>query len=444
LHRYAAALLFALMALLLAASGANAAAPALTITPSYFGNAGTNGWYVGPVTVNWDIEPKDPGNTSSGCDGVKIAVETTGTTVTCTAWNADGAKFQTTTKLIKIDMTPPAASLAPSRGPDSGGWYNHSVSVSFAGNDAISGVDSCSAVKSYSGPDSESAVISGSCTDRAGNVGSVSFAFKYDSTAPSVTAVPARGPDANGWYNHAIAVAFSGADGTSGIASCSSASYSGPDNPTTALAGSCTDKAGNATGASFPLKYDSTPPKLLKLAATAGNRRLVLSWVASPDTQLIHVMRTSSARGVKVGLVYSGTGARFRDTRLKVGARYQYTVTAIDQAGNSVSKTLAVTATGALLAPTPAQTVSRPPLLRWTPVKGAAYYNVQLVRGKKILSAWPATNHFRVPRSWIFEGHRYRLHRGVYRWYIWPGFGTFSSNRYGSVLGGSSFVFSPG
>src|SRR5438046_2454809 len=99
---------------------------------------------------------------------------------------------------------------------------------------------------------------------------------------------------------------------------------------------------------------------------------------------------------------------------------------------------------GPLLAPTPAQSVSRPPLLRWTAVKGAGYYNVQLVRGQKILSAWPATNHFRVPRSWVFQGHRYRLHRGVYRWYVWPGFGAFSSHKYGSVLGGSSFVFSPG
>jgi hypothetical protein len=283
----------------------------------------------------------------------------------------------------------------------------------------------------------------GNCTDNAGNVGQASFGLKFDATAPSAAAIPARPPDANGWYNHPIAVAFSGGDATSGIASCSSATYSGPDNPSKVVAGGCTDNAGNSAGVSFPLKYDSTPPKLSKLATTAGNRRLVLSWVASPDTQLVQVLRTSSAHGVKTGLVYSGKSASFRDTHLKVGARYRYTVTAIDQAGNSVAKTLAVTATGALLAPTPMQTVSRPPVLRWIAVKGAAYYNVQLVRGKKILSAWPATNHFQVPRSWVYQGHRYRLHSGVYRWYVWPGFGTLSANKYGSVLGGSSFVYSP-
>ena len=77
-------------------------------------------------------------------------------------------------------------------------------------------------------------------------------------------------------------------------------------------------------------------------------------------------------------------------------------------------------------------------------MKGADYYNVQVVRGKKILSAWPGTNHFRLPRSWVYKGHRYRLHRGVYRWYVWPGFGTFSASKYGNVLGGSSFVYSSG
>ena len=41
--------------------------------------------------------------------------------------------------------------------------------------------------------------------------------------------LPDRGPDANGWYNHGLNVGFSGSDGVSGISSCSSGSYSGPD-----------------------------------------------------------------------------------------------------------------------------------------------------------------------------------------------------------------------
>jgi hypothetical protein len=419
---------------------AAAAAPP-TVTSTIFGTSGANNWFISDVIINWTIQSSLP-YTSTGCNGVKLTADTTETDVTCSATNTDGTGSQTLK--IKIDKTRPAVTASPVRSPDANGWYNHAVAVNFSGTDATSKIASCSS-STYAGPDTASGAVIGSCTDNAGNVGQASFGLKFDSTAPSVAAVPARPPDANGWYNHPVTVAFAGGDSTSGIASCSSSTtYSGPDNPSKVLAGNCTDNAGNSAGASFRLKYDSTPPKLSKLGATAGNRKVVLSWVASPDTQLVQVMRASSARGVKSGLVYSGKGAGFRDTHLKIGARYQYTVTAIDQAGNSASKTLAVTATGALLAPTPAQTVSRPPLLRWTPVRGADYYNVQVVRGKKILSAWPATNHFRLPRSWVFQGHRYRLHRGVYRWYVWPGFGAFSANRYGSVLGGSSFVFSSG
>jgi hypothetical protein len=84
--------------------------------------------------------------------------------------------------------------------------------------------------------------------------------FEYDATPPSVTASPARGADANGWYNHAVAVAFSGSDGVSGLAGCTSATYSGPDSGSASVSGSCTDKAGNTGSASFGLRYDATPP----------------------------------------------------------------------------------------------------------------------------------------------------------------------------------------
>ena len=53
--------------------------------------------------------------------------------------------------------------------------------------------------------------------------------FKIDTDAPAVTtASPDRAPDAGGWYSHPVIVTFSGNDTTSGIASCTTASYSGP------------------------------------------------------------------------------------------------------------------------------------------------------------------------------------------------------------------------
>ena len=164
---------------------------------------------------------------------------------------------------FKIDKDKPTVTGAsPDRSPNGNGWFNGPVTVTFAGTDPTSGIASCTQT-TYSGPDSGSAVVTGTCTDVAGNVSASStFGLKFDSTPPSVTASPARPPDANGWYTHSIAATFAGTDSTSGIDSCTSATYAGPDTSSASLSGTCTDKAGNSAGASLPLQYDSTAPTL--------------------------------------------------------------------------------------------------------------------------------------------------------------------------------------
>ena len=117
-------------------------------------------------------------------------------------------------------------------------------------------------------------------------------------------------------------------------------------------------------------------------------------------------------------------------------------ITGFDDAQNRADQTLTFTASGALLTPAPGEQVklgSRT-VLTWTRVKKASYYNLQLMRGAKVLSAWPVRASFQLPRSWVYQGRRYRLRPGVYRWYVWPGIGPISANRYGDQLGSSSFV----
>jgi hypothetical protein len=115
-------------------------------------------------------------------------------------------------------------------------------------------------------------------------------------------------------------------------------------------------------------------------------------------------------------------------------------VAVVDEASNRSGQQVTHVGTGALLRPAPAERVSSPPLLSWTPVKGARYYNVQVLRGKRVLAAWPARTTLQLKRTWRLNGRRYRLRPGVYRWYVWPGFGRISANRYGGRLGGSTFV----
>ena len=83
-----------------------------------------------------------------------------------------------------------------------------------------------------------------------------------------MTGRPDRAPDAGEWYRRSVGVAFAGTDATSGVASCSSSSYTGPDSGQATVNGTCTDMAGNTGSGSFGLKFDATAP-----AATAAANR---------------------------------------------------------------------------------------------------------------------------------------------------------------------------
>jgi hypothetical protein len=250
--KLAAAVVAALALLLVPAAGAPGPSISYTVTA---GTAGTNGWYRSAVTVRIDVSSA----TDTTCPVVKTFQSNADSPWSCTA--TDGTATTSLTVNFKIDTdTPSVTGESTSRGPDHNGWFNHALTVAFAGSDKTSGIASCSSV-AYSGPDSGSASVTGTCTDVAGNVSDpATYTFKYDSTPPTVTASAARAPDANGWFNHPVAVSFGGSDATSGVDTCSSATYSGPDNATASVAGSCVDAAGNSAAGSFALKYDATPP----------------------------------------------------------------------------------------------------------------------------------------------------------------------------------------
>jgi len=331
-----------------------------SIVPTAYGTLGANGWYVSNVFVSWTIAPLPYVSASSDCADTWV--------------NTDG-------------VTNLNCSVV---------WTNGTASVPLT--------------------------------------------VKVDKIPPAVHGVPSRPPDANGWYNKPVTISFAGTDATSGVAGCSSTNYGGPATATAVVSGTCTDKAGNVGTASLSFPYDSTPPAPLgDVTVKHEDKAVLLSWKASTDTKTVQVTR-SGAKGAPK-LVYSGSASSYQDQGLRPGAKYKYTLTAFDAASNSTADKVGVTATGRLIDPFPGESVTSPLRLFWVPVKGAKYYNVQLIKGHKVLSAWPTRASFKVPHKWVYRGHHYKLRHGVYRWYVWPGIGARARAKYGRLLGSSTFRY---
>ena len=231
-----------------------------TVSFTMTGTQGSNGWFRSDVTIHWMVS--EPVDSSSGCELAELVTEEGQSSHTCTVTFSGGTIVATATP--KIDKTAPSVdAVTPAREPDSNGWYNHPVGMVVTGSDGTSGIASCSSPE-YAGPDGAAQDVTATCTDAAGNTSApAAVTLKYDATAPGVTAGPARKPDAGGWYNHNVAITATGTDAVSGVASCSTPSYSGPDNPAAAVDASCTDNAGNTSDPLVAtLKYDSTPPTI--------------------------------------------------------------------------------------------------------------------------------------------------------------------------------------
>ncbi len=309
-------------------------ATAPTITAADSGDAANaNGWFNRPVAFT--IRGTDatsglagcPGTTYSGPDSANASV-----TGVCSdrAGNSSSRAFP-----LQYDATPPdVGDGQPARAADAAGWYNHPVAVVFSGTDQLSGIDTCS-TPPYSGPDSAMAAVVGTCIDKAGNAGAMRpRSLKYDETPPIVTAVRTdRPPDHGAWFNAPVRLALEATDATSGVAECPPVTYGGPDSASVSLTGTCRDVAGNAAGRTFPLSFDATPPRLTKLSASGGDRRVTLRWRATGGAAAVEILRSPGLDGAPTSVVFRGAGDGFVDSKVVNGNRYAYEVRVLDAAG---------------------------------------------------------------------------------------------------------------
>ncbi len=156
---------------------------------------------------------------------------------------------------------PPSAAC---NGGGCGGWFRGGVTVTWsydpAGVTAASGCGPAAVTEDTGGATFTCTVTYG------GPFYGNSVTVRKDSSPPSVNATTSRDPDGNGWYTKPVSFGFSGDGGPSGIASCTSGTYGGPDGGAVTISGTCTDGAGNSASTSFSIKYDATAPEVAAAA----------------------------------------------------------------------------------------------------------------------------------------------------------------------------------
>src|SRR5437899_3347759 len=385
-----------LLAVFLAFVPAGAIAAGGGISPSC--NPGNcSGWYKVPVTVQFVITPL-PGNSvtpGAECGPYTQSSDTTGVTRNCVVVFTDSVG--STTSRASASCTDNAGNVggagvpvnydsgAPSidsitfdRPPDSNGWYNHPVRVTFHGSDGGSGIAACTDV-TYPGPDTNSTTVNGTCTDKAGNrAGGTSPAFKYDATPPTISNV---GFD---WDDGTATLTWTASPDTKAIEIDRTPGTPGPD-PSAVFKGLASTF--EDTGLTNKVKYVYT----ISGYDEAGNK-------ASESVSIVPGAKLySPARGSIV------TSLPLLAWRPVTGASY-YNLQVFYGVGKALRRVTSLT-----------------------------------VSGRKVMSVWPNQPRYRMQKSWKYKGKVRKLALGHYRWYVYPGLGKRTAHKYGPLIGQSDF-----
>lgn len=155
----------------------------------------------------------------------------------------------------------------------------------------------------------------------------------FDFIAPTITGTATPAPNMYGWNNTPVDVAFTCADGESGIASCTGPTTLTAEGPGQSVNGTAIDNAGNSAGATVgPIDIDMTAPAL---AFTGDGTYTIDQMVTVACTAADSLSGLESdpcaAPLVSMPAVSLGLGD------------HTYAVTATDLAGNSTTATATVT-----------------------------------------------------------------------------------------------------
>jgi uncharacterized protein YjbJ (UPF0337 family) len=338
-------------------------APTLSGKPT--APANSNGWYKGDVTIEWTAAD-DRSGVASAPPNSTILGEGSGLKDTATVTDKAGNSTTADSTAVNIDRTPPVTGVDA---PD--GWNNSAVTVTLAGKDGLSGVDATyysvnggDAVKgSLMTIDTEGVhTLKYWSVDQAGNIEAAHTAtVKIDLTMPTVGHTVTPAPNAKGWNNTPVTVAYQCDDKLSGVASCSLDAKVSTDGQDQAVPGTAVDKAGNSFTDNATVSIDTVAPRIGGRPDRAANAN---GWYAGDVTV-----------GFRCRDSLSGIASCPAPYTLGEGKAQSAKGTATDTAGNSkdatvgpinVDKTTPTLSGAATIDPNPAGWYKGDVSIKWT------------------------------------------------------------------------------
>ncbi len=173
-----------------------------TIIPQVVGTAGSDGWYVGDVSLSWSVVDGESAITDqSGCDPVTVNTETAGQAFTCSATSSGGTAAESVT--IKLDKTAPETTLTAQPSDPSS---TADATFEFTAADSLSGVASfecsldgaafnvCGSPQSYSGLADGSHTFQVVAIDSAGNRDATPASYTWTVESSTLTEIATCGP----------------------------------------------------------------------------------------------------------------------------------------------------------------------------------------------------------------------------------------------------------
>lgn len=145
--------------------------------------ANANGWYNSAVTASFVCADSLSGILN--CPS-PISLDTEGASINVTGTTSDRAGNNTTiNQSINLDKTQPTIQANVSPTPNTDGWNNTDVNVTYSCADALSGVDICENGQLYT-QDGKGLLAGGNVVDKAGNEAEVMSTLNVDRAAPVV------------------------------------------------------------------------------------------------------------------------------------------------------------------------------------------------------------------------------------------------------------------